>query len=116
MFRLDVYLGERDSFGVGFSDNVVFRKQYYLQLLADDGDVPALYLPTSEEHLADTREELENAVRGRASGGTRAGGPGPDSEWRFPVRGTGFEATLAVTFTQEPEPAEDQEGQRDVSR
>ena len=27
--RLDFYIGERDLFGVGFSDNVIFRKQYY---------------------------------------------------------------------------------------
>lgn len=119
VFRLDVYLGERDSFGVGFSDNVVFRKQYYLQLLAEDGDVPAVYLHTGEEHLADTREELEAATGDRASGVARAAGGGSAGEWRVPVRGTGFEATLAVTFTQEPEPAKDQGdqgGQGDVSR
>ena len=29
VMRLDFYLGERDLFGIGFSDNVVFRKQYY---------------------------------------------------------------------------------------
>lgn len=30
VIRLDFYVGERDLFGVGFSDNVVFRKQYYV--------------------------------------------------------------------------------------
>ena len=30
------YLGERDLFGVGFSDNVVFRKQYYARAIFDD--------------------------------------------------------------------------------
>ncbi|NNN36820.1 hypothetical protein HLK59_42020 [Streptomyces sp. S3(2020)] len=107
VFRLDVYLGERDSFGVGFSDNVVFRKQYYLQLLAEDGGGPALYLHTGEEHLADTGEELAAATRDRASGVTRAVGPVQEGEWRVPVRGTGFEATLAVTFTEELDPVKD---------
>lgn len=101
VLRLDVYLGERDSFGVGFSDNVVFRKQYYLQLLPDDGAAPALYLHTGEGHLGDTRQELEDATRDGSSGVERAEGPGKDDEWRFPIRGTGFEATLAVTFTEE---------------
>ncbi|WP_052745220.1 esterase/lipase family protein [Streptomyces sp. WM6386] len=105
VFRLDVYLGERDSFGIGFSDNVVFRKQYYLQLLTEDGDEPALYLHTGEGLLANTREELEAATRVEAAGVVRADGSGPDGAWRFPIRGTGFEATLAVSFTEEPEPA-----------
>jgi hypothetical protein len=102
VFRLDVYLGERDSFGIGFSDNVVFRKQYYLQLLTEDGDVPALYLHTGEEHLADTREELEAATRVESAGVVRAEGLGPDGGWSFPIKGTGFEATLAVSFAEEP--------------
>ena len=34
VFRLDFYVGERDLFGIGFSDNVVFRKQYYLRTVA----------------------------------------------------------------------------------
>ncbi|MFJ2239467.1 esterase/lipase family protein [Streptomyces sp. NPDC087859] len=107
VFRLDVYLGERDSFGIGFSDNVVFRKQYYLQLLTDDGDEPALYLHTGEGRLTDSREELEAATRVESTGVVRAEGSGRDGAWRFPVKGTGFEATLAVSFTEEPEPAKD---------
>ena len=31
VLRLDVYVGERDLFGIGFSDNVIFRKQYYVR-------------------------------------------------------------------------------------
>jgi hypothetical protein len=33
VIRLDFYLGERDLYGVGFSDNVIFRKQYYVRAL-----------------------------------------------------------------------------------
>ena len=32
--RLDFYVGERDLLGVGFSDNVIFRKQYYIRVLS----------------------------------------------------------------------------------
>ena len=31
VLRLDVYVGERDSFGVGFSDNVIFHRQLYVR-------------------------------------------------------------------------------------
>ena len=31
VLRADVYVGERDTFGIGFSDNVIFRKQFYLR-------------------------------------------------------------------------------------
>lgn len=33
VMRLDFYVGERDTFGIGFSDNVIFRKQYYARAL-----------------------------------------------------------------------------------
>jgi hypothetical protein len=35
VMRLDVYVEERDSFGLGFSDNIIFRKQYYVQAVMD---------------------------------------------------------------------------------
>ena len=37
VMRLDFYAGERDLFGVGFSDNVIFRKQYYIRAVAPAG-------------------------------------------------------------------------------
>jgi hypothetical protein len=57
--------------------------------------------------LTDTREELEADTRVESVGVVRAAGSGRDGAWRFPVRGTGFEATLAVSFTEEPEPPKD---------
>lgn len=35
VLRVDFYVRERDLFGVGFSDNIVFRKQYYVRALLD---------------------------------------------------------------------------------
>jgi hypothetical protein len=39
VLRLDFYVGERDTYGLGFSDNVIFRKQYYLRAVLDEGPV-----------------------------------------------------------------------------
>ena len=33
VLRMDCYVGERDSHGLGFSDNVIFRKQYYVRAI-----------------------------------------------------------------------------------
>ena len=52
VFRLDFYVGERDLFGIGFSDNVVFRKQYYLRTLLNE-DPPQLYLLNNESFMVD---------------------------------------------------------------
>jgi len=65
VFRLDVYVGERDTRGIGFSDNVIFRKQYYVQ--AFPGDPLALFVHTGEEFLstrsAATIEQLEGLAK-----------------------------------------------------
>jgi hypothetical protein len=34
--KLDLYLGERDLFGIGFSDNVVFRNEGDSRLFAEN--------------------------------------------------------------------------------
>ena len=90
--RLDVYVGERDLFGIGFSDNVIFRKQYYLRVVATGAaDLSAslddleVWLYTGE-NFADT------------SGATRLSAV--DGQWRFTVEGTGFEGTLGFTVSR----------------
>ena len=104
VFRLDLYVGERDTRGIGFSDNVIFRKQYYVQ--AFPGAPLALFVHTGEEHLSTkdpaTREQLEAlAQQGaraevQAPSATREAGPGGSGEWSFQVSGTGFAATLRL--------------------
>jgi pimeloyl-ACP methyl ester carboxylesterase len=88
VFRLDFYVGERDLLGVGFSDNVVFRKQYYLRAavpadrsLADSLDEAELFLYTGED--------FEDGAP--ATPLVRA-----DGRWSFGISGTGFEATLGL--------------------
>ncbi|MDQ3616237.1 MAG: hypothetical protein M3393_06385 [Actinomycetota bacterium] len=108
VFRLDVYVGERDSRGVGFSDNVVFRKQYYVQ--AFPGEELRLFVHTGEEHLrgknAPDAQALEAMARAEVSAPvqlpipTEAPGPSGTGEWTFEVTGTGFEATLRLAVEQ----------------
>jgi hypothetical protein len=93
VMRLDIYVGERDLYGVGFSDNVVFRKQYYVRALL--GDRLRLYLHTGEEFMASAYIEAEeDAMRAVGSG------------WEFDVGGTGFQATLKIELDEVPSQGE----------
>lgn len=88
VMRLDFYVGERDLFGIGFSDNVVFRKQYYVRAVFGDLDdlrsVQTLALHTGED-FNDPTLSLEMSKKAA-------------NIWEFDVSGTGFEATLRLTF------------------
>jgi len=104
VMRLDVYVGERDSWGVGFSDNRVFQKQYYVQAFTDP---VRMYLHTGERYLsaerpADTAELLRQveAVSSRDDDEVVACAQA-DGEWLLPVHGTGFEATFGLTLIRE---------------
>jgi pimeloyl-ACP methyl ester carboxylesterase len=113
VMRLDVYVGERDSWGLGFSDNRVFQKQYYVQAFTDP-DV-RLFLHTGEHYLSDERpsdtaELLRRVEEASATPGEEVVAcEQVEGEWRLPVHGTGFEATLGLTLTR----ADDVEDRRD---
>jgi hypothetical protein len=88
--RFDFYVGERDVFGVGFSDNVVFRKQYYIRAVAPPGqsitgavDGISMFLYRDENFL-DTSGADQLALENGA--------------WTFKVEGTGFEAKLGISL------------------
>lgn len=89
VIRLDFYVGERDVFGVGFSDNVVFRKQFYIRALLGE-ELPELYLLTGERFTEDGRPVGERMT-------TTASG------WQFKVSGTGFEGTFQIELDHVPE-------------
>jgi hypothetical protein len=89
VFRLDFYVGERDLFGVGFSDNVVFRKQYYLRALIDRKS-PALYCLTGEDFGS------KNAPKGTPLHVTSEG-------WTLEIGGTGFKGTFGVELAAIPD-------------
>lgn len=97
VFRLDFYVGERDRLGYGFSDNIVFQKQYYVRALwqpADDSVVhfDGLYLHTGEQF---EKEDFTPSAEAKMK-------PTPDG-WQFDVKGTGFEATLGIAVDSIPE-------------
>src|SRR5690606_31359436 len=78
VLRVDFYVGERDLFGIGFSDNVVFYKQYYVRAIFRNG--LELFLYTGEEFAG---EETDESVQPPM--------PHVGSGWQFQVAGTGFE-------------------------
>jgi hypothetical protein len=108
VFRLDVYLGERDSHGIGFSDNVVFRKQYYVQ--AFPGEPLTLFIHTGEEYLSPkipkTLDELkalaqtgpDAPVQQAMPTGARTDGAG---EWTFEFGGTGFTGVFRLAVARD---------------
>lgn len=88
VIRLDFYVGERDLLGIGFSDNVIFRKQYYLRAvvpgpenLATSLDRVQMYLYTDESFTDETAGTPMTLENGR---------------WMFSIGGTGFEARLGI--------------------
>jgi hypothetical protein len=106
VFRLDVYVGERDTRGIGFSDNVIFRKQYYVQ--AFPGDDPALFLHTGERYLSakDPKgqgdlAELADRLASQGPGAAvqrlrRVSSGGAEHGWTFALEGTGFSGTFRI--------------------
>ena len=90
VMRLEFYVGERDLFGVGFSDNIVFAKQYYVRAILKP--TLQLYLYTGEE-FADGDDPLKNATPMQKV----------DDGWEFKVIGTGFSGTYRLELGHIPE-------------
>jgi hypothetical protein len=98
VFRLDFYLGERDLLGLGFSDNVIFRKQYYVRALLTKRPLE-LYLYTNEQFSQpNASNSMEPPVRMQEV----AGG------WEFEVGGTGFKGKFRIEIDAVPEVGEPQ--------
>jgi pimeloyl-ACP methyl ester carboxylesterase len=109
VFRLDIYVGERDSRGLGFSDNVIFRKQYYVQAFpgTGPGSEPLLFLHTGEKYLGRrnprNQEELAALAAEQAEQSERESDADvrrlqrtDGGHWLFEVVGTGFRGTFRV--------------------
>jgi len=93
VFRLDFYLGERDLLGLGFSDNVIFRKQYYARALLTKRPLE-LYLYTNERFAQpDLSASSENSIKMQEV----------DGGWQFEVGGTGFKGTFRIEIDEVPE-------------
>jgi len=95
VIRIDIYVGERDKYGVGFSDNVIFRKQYYLRAVL--GDQLTLFRHTGEQFMQ--KEAQHGKYVSKEDDKTEVTASG----WEFPVGGTGFTATLGLELDYIPE-------------
>jgi hypothetical protein len=90
VMRVDFYVGERDLYGIGFSDNVIFRKQYYIRAVAG----ARKDLSTSFEGLQVFLHRDEDFTETAEGVKLRRG----DQGWAFRIEGTGFKARLGVTL------------------
>ncbi|GAA0460078.1 hypothetical protein Ade02nite_14260 [Paractinoplanes deccanensis] len=106
VFRVDIYVGERDAYGIGFSDNVVFRKQYYVQAVLGPGPV-ALYVHSGERFLGPRGQadgaDLDRVAETSATAPVQRAQPtGRPDEWTFRTEGAAFAATWRIAMTAEP--------------
>jgi PGAP1-like protein len=95
VLRLEVYVSERDVFGIGFSDNIIFHKQYYVRALWADNLQGGfqLYLHTGEEFAGKGYQVGQLPPMQKHSQGG----------WEFGVSGTGFQGTFVIEIDQVPE-------------
>jgi len=89
VIRAEFYLGERDLFGIGFSDNVIFHQQYYLRAVLLPDQPVTMFLHEDEQFQTDPTSGVPLAT-------TPAG-------WQFDVSGSGFTATFGVELAIVPE-------------
>lgn len=93
VMRLDLYVGERDLWGVGFSDNVIFRAQHYIRVLLT---APHRFYAYPDERFADLdyKEQPRQALKHDGKG------------WLFDVAGTGFEGRFRIEVDDVPKEGE----------
>jgi hypothetical protein len=88
VLRLDIYVGERDLFGVGFSDNVILRKQYFVRARWE----PSLQL----ELHTDESFERDPTKTGHVMEAS-------DQGWEFGITETGFTGRFRIELDSVPE-------------
>lgn len=98
VFRADFYIAERDIYGVGFSDNVVLYKQYYVRAILRAGRLE-LWRYAGEQFAdgGDPAEVPDTERMAFSEGG-----------WLFDVKGTGFEGRYRIELDWIPESGEPQ--------
>ena len=93
VLRLDVYVGERDSFGLGFSDNVIFHRQLYVRALLGDAIRLEVHADDHFDYTGDT--STEGSEMKQTAGG-----------WKFDVTDPAFDATFGIEIFSVPESGE----------
>ncbi|MDY6897907.1 MAG: hypothetical protein SWZ49_07475 [Cyanobacteriota bacterium] len=100
VIRLDFYIGERDLLGIGFSDNMVFCKQYYFRALLPYGNQPLQLFLHEDANFRDDDER--SAHRQKKAMEFKNGG------WEFDVYGSNFFGTFKIEIDIVPEAGEPQ--------
>jgi pimeloyl-ACP methyl ester carboxylesterase len=90
VMRIDFYLGERDQFGIGFSDNMIFRKQYYVRGLLEEPYT--MFLHDNELFAAPGYQDDPTTGMHKV-----------DDGWEFDVEDSGFKGRFRVEIEQVPE-------------
>lgn len=88
VMRLEFYVGERDVFGIGFSDNLIFHEDYFIRAVKSV-QAPQLYLYESENFDVDV-EPMLTTLEG----------------WQFTVKNKNFEGTFRIELDKVPEQGE----------
>ncbi|MGQ4649549.1 PGAP1-like alpha/beta domain-containing protein [Lyngbya aestuarii] len=96
VLRLDFYVGERDLLGIGFSDNLIFRKHYYVRALVTKKPLE-IYLHTNERFSQPGFEPQPEDKMRKVNDG-----------WHFDVKGTGFKGTFCIEIDRIPEDGQPQ--------
>jgi hypothetical protein len=93
VIRLDLYVGERDTFGIGFSDNVIFHRQLYIRVVLGE----AIQLELHDEGHLIYADDAANAgiVMEQTTNG-----------WKFDVADPAFDATFGIELFTVPEHGE----------
>ncbi len=84
VMRLETYVGERDLFGIGFSDNLIHHGHCYVQATLD-GELRLT--KHMSEVFTGPGEPLEQL---------------PDRTWLLPIGGGGFQATFGIELSFVP--------------
>ncbi len=108
VLRLDFYVGERDLLGIGFSDNVIFRKQYYVRAVLPP-DL-AVFLHTNEDFMLPADDPRRQPILNRVVEPLEQAGrpegfqmPAVGGGWEFNVQGTGFTGKMRIELDGVPE-------------
>ena len=90
VLRLDIYVGERDSFGLGFSDNVILHRQLYIRALLGEAIRLELHADDRFDYTDDASTD-ESEMQRTSSG------------WKFDLTDPAFDATFGIEIFSIPE-------------
>ncbi|MUG92635.1 hypothetical protein F7734_09285 [Scytonema sp. UIC 10036] len=86
VMRLEIYVGERDFFGMGFSDNLIVHEDYFVRAVLSQSGVK-LYLYPDQQLAAESETEMTNV----------------DGGFQFSVNEKSFDGTFVVEFDNIPD-------------